>query len=148
MNPVVIYSTKSGNTQKVAEEIASELNCESFKTFKANPMPAFDLNNYDLIIVGTGIHGGSPYEDIVTLLNTIELKQPKTFALFVTWGGALKTNQVVYSKLKKILELKHQKVLEDFLSIYGGWKILRRGRPNAEDLKLARVWAQNLISTF
>jgi flavodoxin len=148
LNPIVIYSTKGGNTQKVAEEIASELNCDSLRITKAVPIPTFDLNNYDLIIVGTGIHGGNPYEDIVAYLNTIELKEPKTFAIFITWGGALRTNQVVFSKIKNILELKNQKVLEDFFSCYGGWKILRRGRPKMEDFKVARIWAQELTTMF
>jgi len=33
MNPVVIYSTKGGNTEKVALEIAQELNCKAINFF-------------------------------------------------------------------------------------------------------------------
>ena len=148
MRTVVLFSTKGGNTKKVADEIALELNCTSLRITKTTPTPTLDLNNQDLIIIGTGIRAGNPYEDMVSFLNALTLKEQKTFALFVTWGGAGKTNQIVISKLKTILESKNQTVHEDFLSCYGGWKLLRRGRPKSEDFKVARNWAQNLIKIF
>ena len=148
MNTIVLYSTKSGNTQKVADEIASELNCESFRITKTDPTPTVDLTNYDLIIIGTGIHAGNPYADMVTYLNTINLTKQKTFALFVTWGGAGKTNQIVITKLKTILETKNQKVVENFFSCYGKWRILKRGHPNTEELKAARIWAQKTVKNI
>ena len=148
MKAIVLFSTKGGNTQKVADEIASELNCESLRISKDTPIPTIDVKNYDLILIGTGIHGGNPYEDMVAYLRTIELKEQKTFCIFITWGGALRTNQVVFSKLKMILETKNQTVLEDFFSCYGGWKILRRGRPNTKDFKAARIWAKKITKIF
>ncbi len=64
----------------------------------------------------------------------------------MTWGGAGKTNQDVVSKLKNILELKGQKVLENCFFCYGGWNFLRRGHPNAEEIKGARKWAKPVAS--
>ena len=148
MRAVVLYSTKSGNTQKVAYEIASELNCEFLRITKTNPAQTVDLINYDLIVIGTGIHAGNPYEDMVAYLNTVTLKKPKTFALFVTWGGAGKTNRIVITKLKTILESKNQTVVENFFNCYGGWKVLKRGHPNPEDFKAARIWAQKTVKTI
>ena len=146
MNAVVLYSTKSGNTQKVAVEIASELNCESLRITKTSPESTIDLSNYDLIFIGTGIRFGGPDEDMVDYLNTVALSEQKKFAIFVTWGGAGKTKQIVIDKLKTILESKNQTVAEDFYSCYGGWKgsFLKRGHPKAEELKSARIWAQNI----
>ena len=150
MRPVVLYSTKSGNTQKIADEIALELNCESLRITKTYPAPTVDLNNYDLIFIGTGIHFGNPNEDMVAYLNMVTLKEPKTFALFLTWGGAGKTNRIVIAKLKTMLESKNQIIVEDFHSCYGGWKrsFLKKGHPNTEDLKAARIWAQNIVKTI
>ena len=148
MRVIVLFSTKCGNTQKVADEIASELNCESIRITKNKPEKVVELINYDLVVVGSGIRFGEPYDDIVNYLKTINLTTTKKFALFVTWGGAAIANQVVFSILEKILESKNQTVFEDFFSCYGKWKILRRGHPNTEDLKAARIWAQNLISKF
>jgi flavodoxin len=149
MRPIVLYSTKSGSTQKVADEIALELNCESLKITKTSQAATVDLNNYDLIVVGTGVHFGNPDEDMVAYLETVNLMESKTFALFVTWGGAGKTNQIVIAKLKTMLESKNQKVIKDFFSCYDGWKgaFLKRGHPKPEDLKAARIWAQNIVKT-
>jgi hypothetical protein len=88
-----------------------------------------DLNNYDLIFIGTGIHFGNPNEDMVHYLKTTDLKDPKSFAVFVTWGGAGKTNQDTIAKLRMILESKGQKVVENCFVCYGGWNFLRRGTP-------------------
>ena len=140
MKLIVLYSTKSGNTKKIADEIASELNCEAVRIPQINEMPTIDVNNYDLIFIGTGIHFGNPNEDMVRYLKTTHLKEHKSFAVFVTWGGAGKTDQEVIAKLKTILELKDQKLIEDYYKCYGGrqFSLLRRGHPNDEDSKAAR----------
>ena len=79
-----------------------------------------DLDNYDLIFVGTGIHYGNPNEDLVNYLKTISLKGPKVLALFLTWGGAGKTKQDAIGKLKTILETKGNRVIGDYFVCYGG----------------------------
>ena len=148
MKAIVLYSTKSGNTQKVAEEIASELNCESMRITKSNPTPNVDLSKYDLIVIGTGIHAGNPYDDIEAYLKGISLKNQNTFAFFLTWGGAGKTNQIVMAKIKAILESKNQIFVNDFYSCYGKWRFLKRGHPNSEELKASRVWIQKIVKNI
>jgi flavodoxin len=150
MKTMVLYSSRSGNTKKIADEIASELNCESVKIAQTNSTPSIDLNNYDLIFIGTGIRAGNPNEDIIRYLKTIDTKEPKLFAIFITWGGAGKTDQAVIGKLRSILESKGQKVIEDYYTCYGGWKFafLRRGHPNNEDTKAARNWAKKIMDSI
>jgi hypothetical protein len=79
-----------------------------------------NLDNYNLIFVGTGIHYGNSNEDLVNYLKTIDLKNPKVFAQFVTWGGVGKTSQDIIVKLKMILKSKGQKVTDDCFICYGG----------------------------
>ena len=74
MKLIVLYSTRSGNTKKIADEIASELNCESLMINQTNLTPSINLNNYDLIFIGTGIHFGNPNEDMMHYLKTTDLK--------------------------------------------------------------------------
>ena len=148
MKPIILYASKGGNTGKIADEIAQELNCKSVRVTQSGLESSADLDNYDLIFVGTGIHYGNPNEDLVDYLKTITLKTPKVFALFVTWGGAGKTNQDVIAKLKTILETKGQRVIVDCFACYGGWNFLRRGHPNHEDAKAARNWAKKTVNTI
>ena len=107
--------------KKDCRRISSELNCESARITRTNSTPNIDLNNYDLIFIGTGIRTGNPNEDIIRYLKTIDTKEPKLFAIFITWGGAGKTDQAVIGKLRSILESKGQKAIEDYYTCYGGW---------------------------
>jgi len=98
-----------------------------------------------LIIVGTGLLYGNPNEDLVNYLKTINLKKPKVFALFVTWGGAGKTSQDIIVKLKTILEAKGHRVSADYFVCYGGWNFLRRGHTNLEDIKAVKIWTKKTV---
>ena len=146
MKPIVLYASRGGNTGKIAEEIAQELDCESLKVTQVGLASSFDVDNYDLIFVGTGIHYGNPNQNLVNYLKKLNLKDTKVFALFVTWGGAGNTNQDTIAKLKTVLELKGQMVIEDYFVCYGGWNFLRRGHPNLEDFKSARDWARKIVN--
>ena len=147
MKPIILYASKGGNTGKIADEISQELNCESLRVTQSGLASSADLDSYDLIFIGTGIHLGNPNEDLVGYLKTINLKNPKVFALFVTWGGAGKTHQDVIAKLKTILGSKGQRVIEECFICYGGWNFLRRGHPNRDDAKAARNWAKKIVNT-
>jgi flavodoxin len=148
MKPVVLYSTKSGNTRKIADAIASELDCESLRIAHFNLKQTKDLNIYDLIFIGTGVRFGNPNEDMVDYLEAAVLEQPKKFALFMTWGGAGKTDQEAISKLKIVLKSKGQRVVDDCFRCYGGrqFSLFKRGHPNDEDAKAAMNWAKGIIN--
>jgi flavodoxin len=62
MNPVVIYSTKSGNTEKVALEITQELNCNSIKISRETDFLTMSIKDFDLVVIGTWIRGGEPHD--------------------------------------------------------------------------------------
>ena len=144
MKLVVLCSSKTGNTRKIADEMAADLNCESVRISQTGASSDLDLNTYDLIFLGTGIRAGNPNEDLLNYLKTVDIKESKSFAVFLTWGGAGKTDQAVIGRLKGILESKGQKVIGDYFRCYGGWQFafLRRGHPNNEDFKAARIWAK------
>jgi flavodoxin len=146
MKPIILYASKGGNTGKIARGIAKELNCGGVQITQTGLAGSFDLDSYDLIFVGTGIHYGSPNEDLLTYLKTMRLKEPKLFALFLTWGGAGRTSQDAIVKLRTILESKGQRVTDDCFVCYGGWNFLRRGHPNQEDANAAIAWAKKTAS--
>jgi flavodoxin len=143
VKPIVIYASKRGNTRKIAEAISQELSCQAIDVTQPNG-GSIDLDSYDLIFVGTGIHYGNPNVDLTDYLKTTNATSPKVFALFVTWGGAGMTNQNVIGKLKAVLASKGCRVIEDYFMCFGGWNLLRRGHPNNADANAARVWAKKL----
>ncbi len=145
MKPLVIYSSKSGNTEKVAVAITSELNCEYIKAAR-NAVTNLSLTNYDFFLVGTGITYSNPNEDLINFLKYENFPSGGKCAIFITWGGAGKTNQAVLDRLKILLQSKNLTFIENPFFCYGGWNFLRRGHPNADELKAAREWAKKLSS--
>jgi len=83
MSAIVVYSSQSNNTKKVAEAVASELDCE-MKTVA----DAGDISGYDTVAVGFWLKAGGP--DPATLKFLPELAGKKVF-LFATHGAAVGT---------------------------------------------------------
>ena len=79
---LVIYDSWSGNTEAVAQVIAGEINCQAIAV---DDVAAYVLKDYDLIVVGSPVHGGMPTGKISDFLSALEA--PRTSAVFVTYGA-------------------------------------------------------------
>ena len=144
MKAAVIYASKSGNTKKIADAIAQQIGIQAHNISLNTQSPS--IEDIDLFFIGTGIHAGTPNPDIEKYLNALNLKAPKQFVFFITWGGAGRTDKQVKTRLQAILVDKGHRVLEDYFICYGGWKLLRRGRPNTDDVKAAVEWVKKILS--
>ncbi len=150
MKPIVLYSSKGGNTEKIASEIASELNCSYIKISKDFNSSTVNIRDFDLVFLGTGIYGAKPDADLLNYLNEMNLKNNVIFALFITWFGRGTTDRAVYDKIKATVEAKGQILSENCYScLFEGPSIISRrlfpktrGHPTAEDLSNARKWAR------
>jgi flavodoxin len=144
MKAIVVYASKSGNTKKIADAMAAQLGCDIVRITAATAHATADLDAYDLVFLGTGLFAGTPNEDLMKYLKNLTLKSPKQFALFITWGGAPKTDQMALAKLRTLLEGKGQKVLEEHFAAYGGWRgiLMKRGHPKPDEIQAAREWAK------
>jgi flavodoxin len=148
MNPVVIYSTKSGNTEKVALEITQELNCNSIKISRETDFLTMSIKDFDLVVIGTWIRGGEPSPDMISFLKQMNFEDSdRHFALFMTWAGGGKSDVLAFKRIKQFLEFKNQRLLDDcFLCLGKTFGIARRGHPDAQDLANARMWARKIVS--
>jgi flavodoxin len=152
LKPIVLYSSKGGNTEKVASEIASELNCPCIKITKDFNSSTVNLRDFDLVFLGTGIYGAKPNAELLNYLNEMNPKNNINFALFITWVGRGTTDKAVYDKIKATVEAKGQRLLENYYScLFEGRSIIARfifpdtkGHPTTEDLSNARKWASEL----
>ena len=158
MKTIVLYSSRGGNTEKVANEIASELNCQCVKVDKDSDASTVDLNGFDLVLVGTGNYASKPNADMLKYLKGMHLNSSKRFALFMTWFGRGKSDKDVYDKMKMAIEESGQEMLENCFKCQGeGHTAMTslvarlmghdsRGHPNAEELSAARRWARELVT--
>ena len=147
MIPVVVYSTKGGNTEKVALEISQELNCKTIKISGEPDFSTISLKDFNLIFLGTWIRGGEPSPEMLSFLNQLDLEDnSKQFALFMTWAGGGRSDVLTFSRVKKILEAKNQRVLDHYYKCLGKtFGFVRRGHPDTQDLTDARSWARKVL---
>ena len=65
MKALVIYDSKYGNTEKIAQAICEVINGQLSHVDEVNSV---DLKGFDLVFVGSPTHGGFPTEGIHSLL--------------------------------------------------------------------------------
>jgi len=147
LNAIVVYASRTGNTEKVALQIASELGCKAEKITKDSML---QLGSFDLVFLGTWIYGGEPSNDLQNWLNALQFGDGKrAFALFMTWAGGGASDKLAHQRVKLILEGKGQKLQEPpFVCLGKTFGFTRRGHPNDADFKNAIKWArQQLLQT-
>lgn len=101
LNALVVYDSWSGNTRQIAEEIADVLSCPAIAVDEAGECV---ITDYDLIVVGSPVHGGMPTGKIDDFLSGLE--SVRASAVFVTYGaplfGTLTANKCLNSMEKKL----------------------------------------------
>jgi len=99
---IVVYDSWSGNTKLIADAIAEELTCPSIQVDQINE---YKINDYDLIVIGSPVHGGMPTGKIDKFLS--DMPKPRMSAVFATFGAPLfgpLTADACLNKMEKKLQ--------------------------------------------
>ncbi|WP_066891287.1 flavodoxin family protein BilS [Clostridium nigeriense] len=110
MKALVVYSSLTGNTKKIAEAMYEEINIEK-DIYKSNE--DFNIENYDFIAVGYWVNKGICDDKIKEILEKVN---NKNIILFGTLGA--KENGPYYDSIKKRIEElvpENNKILGHFL---------------------------------
>jgi flavodoxin len=137
MKTTLVYFSRGGNTRKIAEAIAKELEITPIDVKKESP----DVSSADLFIVGSGTYGGKPGKELVAYLENLKPVKDKRVACFSSCAGdATKT----LDAMKDILAKKGYTIVDCF-SCFGKFAGLsKRGHPTDEELKQAKEFAKKL----
>jgi len=159
---LVLFSFHHNNTEKIANVFAKVLDAQIKTPQQINPE---ELLEYDLIGFGSGIYDDKHHKSLLDLAD--KLPQVTNRKAFIFSTSALSGEKKVakdHSPLRKKLESKGYMIVDDFncpgfdtntdfnsgillavvsgvVKLMGG---MNKGRPNAEDLKHAEEFAQNL----
>ena len=146
---LVVFSYHHKNTEKVAKVFAKVLDAQIKTPQQVDPE---ELQEYDLVGFGAGIEGAKHYKPVLDLADKLPQVDKKKAFIFST--AALTGEKKLaedHSTLREKLEPKGYTIVDEFqckgfntnsfLRFFGG---MNRGRPNAEDLKHAEKFAQNL----
>jgi len=156
---IVVFSYHHKNTQKVAEVMAKVLDAQVKSPQQTVPD---ELRQYELVGFGSGIDSGKHYKELLDFANNLPQVTNKKAFIFSTCGAPVKfmeldktefTRYVAknHSSLREKLQSKGYMIIDEFScagfntnsfnKLFGG---INKGRPNAEDLKQAEEFAQNL----
>ena len=146
---LVLFSYHHKNTEKIANVFAKVLDAQ-IKT--PEQIKAEELQEYCLTGFGSGIYGGKHHKLLLDLADTLPHVPNRKAFIFSTAALTGKAKVAKdHSLLREKLQSKGYVILDDFqckgfntnsfLKYFGG---MNKGRPNAEDLKHAEEFAQNL----
>lgn len=137
MKSLVVYSSRSGNTRKVAEAIAQELGCRTSDIHKETP----DISGLDLLLLGSGNYGDNVSNNLQDFLNNLQQSNNGKAAVFATAGGP---DPKCISVMQEALEKKGYQVISSFKCRGQLLFLLNHGHPNEDDLKKAKAFASDL----
>ena len=101
MNACVLYFSQTGNTRKFAEAISDSLEIPT--VYDITTKEPTVVNDFDLIILGTPVHGFNPSVEALAFVERLPDGDGKRAILFCThrlWKGS------TFKKLKKELKKK------------------------------------------
>ena len=84
MSSLVVFSTSTGNTRKIADAIFSVLKDTDKKIVDVNEINTVNMNEFEKIIIGGWIDKGEIDEKSKELLTNLKNKK---LGLFLTMGG-------------------------------------------------------------
>ncbi len=152
MRPVVIYTSSSGNTEKVALAIADALQCPANQLRQVddnnNPLTLKRWENYDVLLLGSGVYAGHFSQKLREFVETLAPQlQQKTIGFFCTWAGRGSSARDAIRELKDIAQQRGHRIIHKSFACYGQtmW-VVHPNCPNAEDLAKAKEWAEYTIS--
>jgi flavodoxin len=149
---LIVFSYHHKNTEKIAKVFAKILDAQIKKPQQINPE---ELHKYDLIGFGSGIYGEKHHKTLLDLAENLPPVTNKHAFIFSTHGApSIAGEEYVeqnHSSLREKLQARGYVIVDEFscrgfntnsfIKLFGG---INKGRPNAEDLKRAEAFAQNL----
>ncbi len=135
----VLYQSRSGNTRKAAEAIADVCGVEAVNINEPN-----NISGSDLLFVGMGIYAGKPDSFLLDYLDQLPANTIKGAALFSTSAQGKDQMQLAVN----LLEHKGIQIYPRHLLLKGRFLFFNKGKPGEEELRAAREFAGEVISSF
>lgn len=140
MNIKVYYHSSTGNTGKLADEVAQTLNIVAEPISKNS---AVISKTIDLLFLGDGVYFGKPHKDTISFISSLNPQKVRNVAVFGTYGG----QRNIGTDIQKMLTDRRINVLENpFLAKGQSWVFINRKHPDQTDLENIRSYARWAVS--
>lgn len=154
MTALIIYDSVFGNTEKVALAMAEALQ-NGARAVNVNQVPSLNLQDYDLILIGSPTRAFKPTEGIMTFLKSLSpaVLASKKLAVFDTripldsisskfFRGIVKAGGYADAVMKRMINKKGGQVIGA-----EGFYVLESEGPLADgELDRAARWAGSLVT--
>lgn len=143
MSKLFLCAKHKGNTFDVCHYVSkhTDIDLEFFIELED-----LDLNQYDTIILSTGIYGGNEHINLkkwIENLNKDQLSEHTKIYVLLTWFGRGRSDRTVYNKINNYLQRINMKLEENYLTLFGkGMGIIRIKHPNQNDFEKALEWVK------
>jgi flavodoxin len=134
MTYAVRYYTQTGNTKRLAEAIAEELGVQAL------PISAPITEKVDVLFLGNSYYAFTIAPEVREFVAGLD---KANVGKIINFGTAAMMNST-YKKVRSVAATKGIPVLDREFHCKGEFKGMNKGRPNEDDLKLARVFAQSI----
>ena len=135
MKTAVRYYTKTGNTKRLAEAIASAVGVEAL------PISTPVTEPVDILFLGNSYYAFSIDPEVRKFVQGLD---KKLVAKIVNFGSAAMLNST-YKKVKAEADKVGIPMDEREFHCKGEFKNLHKGRPNDEDLKAVSEFAKRIV---
>jgi len=132
----VRYFSKSGNTKKLADEIAKAVGC------KAERIPAPVNEKVDILFLGASVYWGGISSEVKEYIQTLDKANIGKVVVFSTSALA----ERAFPQIQKKLQSCGIQVESRNFYCRGEFTALHKGRPNREDLDAAGKFAAEMIA--
>jgi flavodoxin I len=137
MNTVVIYDSRYGNTEQVARAMGDSIDAQVLSVEEVSPT---ELNDIDLLIIGSPTHGGFPTEGINNLVKASLVPNDVKVAVFDT-----RTKRTIFGYAAPRMAQRLEKNGGILLAPPEGFFVLGMEGPLMEgELERAIAWAKEL----
>ena len=137
MNISLVYFSRGGNTRKVAEAIAQELQVTAIDVKKET----IDVSNADMLVIGSGTYGGKPGKEMVAYLENLKSVTGRRAACFASCAA---DSTKSLAAMKEILTSKGYSIVDCF-SCFGKFAgLTKRGHPTDDELNKAKEFARKI----
>ena len=135
MKIAVRYFSRGGNTKKLADAISKAVGVEAETT----SMPLAE--DVDILFLGSSVYANGVDNAIKEFVSGISVEVGKVVNF--STAALIKSS---YKQVSKLLEEKHISFAKEEFYCRGSFAMMHKGRPNADDCKVAAEFARKIIS--
>lgn len=137
MKIAVRYYTKTGNTKKLADSIASELNV------KAHSITKNVDSDTDVLFLGSSVYAAGVAEEVKEFISSLD----ENIGVIVNFSTAAVIKST-YKQVKKLVEEQNINMSTQEFHCRGKFAMLHRNKPDLNDLKEVSEFAKNFIEKY